>query len=301
LRALNEKKGSLPRVYIHTYMPSLTDLKAELEDIQTLKFISSAFTEASSAKIKKIRAAFETNAEFYRDITKVYHIVQAAAEKLEEEDKKKHTGEYREGTLFAAITSNQRFYGSLNINIMRKFIADAKTANPVLLVVGATGRDYLASTRFPKKYEIQLFEKDTPSKKEVMTFMEYVKPYKTVMLYYPRFRSLMSQDVGVMDIALREEHGELAKDDESQTLFEPEVSQMLNFFETSVRSVLFFRVMLEVDLARTAARLMTMSAAEQNANELEKEKHSQLLKVTNSYLNARLMETFSGMSKWKGK
>ncbi len=282
-------------------MPSLTDLKAELEDIQTLKFISSAFTEASSAKIKKIRAAFETNTEFYQDITKVYHIVQAAAEKLEAADKKKHEGEYREGTLYAAITSNQRFYGSLNVNIMRKFVKDAQTGSPTLLVVGATGRDYLSSIRFPKKYEVQLFEHDTPKKEEVMTFMEYVKPYKTVMLYYPHFKSLMSQDVGIMDIALREEHGELDKDDEAQTLFEPEVSEMLNFFETSVRSVLFFRVMLEVDLARTAARLMTMSAAEQNANELEKEKHSQLYKVTNSFLNARLMETFSGMSKWKGK
>jgi len=280
-------------------MPSINDLKAELEDIQTLKFISSAFTEASSAKIKKLRAAFEENVEFHRQITHVYHIVQHAAGQLEEADKGKHSGTEREGTLFVAITSNQRFYGSLNINIMRQFVVEAKKVSPEILVVGATGRDFMKSIAFPTKYEVLLFEKDSPNKPEIMTFMARVKKYKTVILYYPKFKTLMHQEVGVLDITQREEHGELSEDSEIHIIFEPELGKMLDFFETTVRAILFFRVMLESDLARTAARLMTMSAAEQNSKEMEKEKHGQLRKVTNSFMNAMLLETFAGRSKWK--
>ena len=63
-------------------MPSINDLKAELEDIQTLKFISSAFTEASSAKIKKLRAAFEENVEFHRQTDQPDSTAAAVSRKL---------------------------------------------------------------------------------------------------------------------------------------------------------------------------------------------------------------------------
>ena len=47
-------------------MATIVDLKEELNEITTLKFISSALTEASSAKLKKIRVLFEKNHEFWK-------------------------------------------------------------------------------------------------------------------------------------------------------------------------------------------------------------------------------------------
>jgi len=73
---------------------------------------------------------------------------------------------------------------------------------------------------------------------------------------------------------------------------------MVEFFERQVRSLLFLRVLLETDLSRTAARLISMSSAEERANEMMKEKKSQLRKVMTSFINRRLLETFAGMSKW---
>jgi F0F1-type ATP synthase gamma subunit len=57
--------------------------------------------------------------------------------------------------------------------------------------------------------------------------------------------------------------------------------------------------MLEADLSRTAARLITMSSAEERSTALIKSKKTELHKIQASIANAKLLETFSGMSKWE--
>ena len=83
--------------------------------------------------------------------------------------------------------------------------------------------------------------------------------------------------------------------EEINILFEPEYSEILGFFQTQVRSLLFLRVMLETDLARTAARLITMSGAEERASDVIKQKRSQLRKMQASIINTKLLETFNAM------
>ena len=74
---------------------------------------------------------------------------------------------------------------------------------------------------------------------------------------------------------------------------------MIKFFDSQVRSILFKRVLLEADLARTAARLLSMSQAEERTDSEIKMKKVALKKVFRSFTNAQLLETFSGIKKWK--
>jgi F0F1-type ATP synthase gamma subunit len=53
--------------------------------------------------------------------------------------------------------------------------------------------------------------------------------------------------------------------------------------------------LLETDLARTAARLITMSGAEERARDIIKQKRSQLRKMQASIINIKLLETFNAM------
>ena len=132
-------------------MPAIKDLKEELNEAVTLQFISETFTEVNALKIKKIRAAFENNRRFYEDITRVYHAVKLNAGKkklleaeLAEKKKRAKKAGTEEKVAYAAITSNSHFYGSLNLNVMRKFHGDTENLKSGSLVVtGQTGTDYL--------------------------------------------------------------------------------------------------------------------------------------------------------------
>ncbi|KKS95860.1 MAG: hypothetical protein UV73_C0013G0005 [Candidatus Gottesmanbacteria bacterium GW2011_GWA2_43_14] len=274
-------------------MPSLTDLKEELDDLNTMKSITSALTESSAGHLKKIRDNFQRNVKLYQEISDLYHLVRISYFKIPAQ-KNTPLPKVQLKTLSVAVTSNQRFYGNINSNIMRLFVEKTRTQNSDLMVVGQTGQSFMKISSFGRNYQSQLFQKDTPSVDECSQFVEKTINYDSILLYYPKFVSLVNQTVGISDItqAAAPEGGEK---EEIKVLFEPDLPKILDFFNHQVRRLLFLRIMLETDLSLTAARLLAMSAAEERSGDLIKEKQSEIRKNTASFINAKLLETFSSL------
>jgi ATP synthase F1 gamma subunit len=280
-------------------MPLITDLKQQLSELVTFKFISSAFTEASAVKLKNIRAEFDRNRSFYEEISKVYHLVKISAIRNKVNLPTSSATGTGSSILSVAVTSNLRFYGALNMNIMQKFVAASEKSNSVLMVIGSTGVDYLKAIGFQKPYEAILFKSDNPAPEEINEFMTKTLKFQQVILYYPKFFSLLSQVVGVVDITYISEPENASEEEFVECIFEPELAKILQFFESQVRALLFMRVMLETELARTAARLMAMSAAEERTDTMIREQKQELARMMRSITNAQLLETFAGISKWR--
>lgn len=287
-------------------MPAIKELKEELSEAVTLQFISETFTEVNALKIKKIRAAFENNRRFYEDITRVYHAVKLNAGKkkiLEAEtaEKKKRIKKTRteEKVAYVAITSNSHFYGTLNLNVMRKFHSDTENLKSGSLVVtGQTGADYLrGDPKFPKFKSI-IFKKDTPGREEILNLLDLTRGFDQVILYYPQFVTIVTQKVAVLDITQSTPPQDIDNEDIIQFIFEPELPKIVEFFETQVRLILLTRAMLESDLSRAAARLSSMSAAEQRAETAVKTKKVQISKAEKSVRNSQLLDTFAGLRNW---
>ena len=133
--------------------------------------------------------------------------------------------------------------------------------------------------------------------KEIYALLDRVKTYERVFLYHPTFISLMAQTPTVTDITYTADQ-KSTEEEERAYIYEPELDQILDFFETHVRFLLFRRSLLEVELARTSARLVAMIEAEQRATNLMTEKKQALTKEQKSLTNARLIETIVGARRW---
>lgn len=277
-------------------MSTIADLKAELEEGTTLNFISSAFTEASAARIGRIRSLFEANRQFYDEISHVYHLVRLSSLGL---DLAKSKESVHAKVLSVAVTSNQRFYGNLNAVIMRSFLEAIGSGQTDNLVIGATGHDYMKAVDYKKPFNKMIFVHDDPTSEETRSFLDTIMPYDAVVVYHPKFVSLVTQTVGTIDITQAMVAGDKTSEDEIHMLFEPESLKILEFFQRQVRALLFLHVMLEANLSRTAARLITMSNAEERSAELIKKKHAEIRKLQASIVNEKLLETFAGMRQWK--
>lgn len=182
---------------------------------------------------------------------------------------------------------------------MRTFVDETAKIKSDLLIVGTTGIDFMKSARTGKPYKTITFSRDNPNLEEIHSFLDNITRYDKVFVYYPKFVTLLSQTVGITDVTQTSEAGAKENQEEINVIFEPEIDKMVEFFERQIRSLLFFRVILETDLSRTAARLISMSAAEERSDELIKEKKSEVRKATTSFINRQLLETFAGMSQWK--
>jgi len=282
-------------------MSVITDNKDQINDLMTFKHISAAFTEAAAVKLKNIRDAFNRNARYYEEINYIYHLVEMNAKRMQMERIKSQI-ERKSARLYIAFTSNQRFFGSINTEIMNTFIKDSEPSEIEKMIIGVTGKAYVRSTGQKFSYKEMDFKKDLPAEDEIAQFLKMTENYDQVRVFYPKFISFLKQEVGVTDItqkiALRDSKKN-EKTKEIHLLFEPELDKMIKFFDTQVRWLLFQRIILESDMARTAARLLTMSQAEERTDFEIKKKKADLRKVIRSFTNAQLLDTFSGIKRWK--
>src|SRR3989344_7616723 len=280
-------------------MPNVKDLKEELSELTTMKFISGAFTEAAAFKLKDIRASFEKNREFYDDLSHIYHLVRVNATSSKLDKAKKETKSLKPPHV--ALTSNKHFYGTLNAAIMTAFVKDVENLDTDILIIGTTGLEFLRGVRFSKPHQDLIFQGDNPSVKEGEIFLKIIQKYDKVIIYYPKYVTLLSQGVGIVDITHTQVLGGKETEDELHIIFEPELAKIIDFFENQVRLMLFRRVLFETDIARTSARMISMSAAEERAEGLIKEKKSQYAKAMSNLANLKLLDTFTGLSKWGKK
>lgn len=282
-------------------MSKITDIKEQINDLTTFKHISTAFLEAAAVKLRNIRKAFERNDRFYESMIYIYHLVEINAGKEKVANKKSAPAGIRQLTV--AMTSNQRFFGTVNNEIMAKVLAFSIQRHTELMIIGTTGESYLRALNYNKPYQSITFLQDIPNQKESEVFLTTISPFDSVTIFYPKFISFLKQEAGSIEItskipSLDAAHKDQLKD-EINLIFEPELSKMVRFFESEVRMILFKRVLLETDLARTAARLLSMSQAEERSDYEIRLKKLELRKVSRSFTNAQLLETFSGIKKWK--
>lgn len=280
-------------------MAVLEQLKSELANLRALEVVTGAFGDISAIKIQSLRQAFDQNSLFYEQISQLYHSVSISAIMNKYiQDSKKHKNNYQTKTLRIALTSNQRFYGTINRDIMDCFFEESSSIHEDRLIIGLTGKDLATGRTNTPPYNILIFQDDNPPKVEIDSLLNLCKPYPRVFVYYPRFVNMLTQKVDRVDIAYSP--SELGVHYQPiKFIFEPELPKILDFFEQHIRTLLFNRVMLETQLARTATRLLAMDIAERNAHDLGTAARATMRRAKQSIINRRLLETSQSFKKVK--
>ncbi len=272
--------------------------KSELEDLKTIRFVVSALFDISVEKLGHLRAEFQKNQRFYIDISSLYSDIKRSA-RSRGDLPKKTTNVVRR--VFVALTSNTRFYGSINADVMRSFIKQSRSAKDTdTLVIGNTGKSFLEdmSDKLPNIKTFSFVE-DRPTKAEIHKFLNQIEAYDEVHVFYPSFVSIFAQKIEQTDITHTASEVESEETELVEYIFEPELSQVLGFFETRIRYLLFGRVVLESELARTAARLFSINRSQDRADKQIKRIRRDIQKNIDTFNDLRLLESFAAISKWK--
>ncbi len=283
-------------------MSTIEDVKKEeLEELETIRFITGALFEVSAENISRLRSSFEKNRLFYTDISELYHLVKQSA-LLRGDIKNNETATKVQG-ISVAFTSNSRFYGSINSDVMETFLEHVRVTKRDCVVIGNTGKVFMSNYPEEKdRVSYFSFEGDRPTVKEMRQFLKTVSEYGQVYVFHPSFVNVFTQNVSVLDITHTPQINENIVGDDIEKIdyiFEPELPKILHFFETRVRYLLFQRAMLESELARTASRLIAMSVAEEKANESLRHVRDELRRGVESFNSMRLLESFSAIKKWR--
>jgi ATP synthase F1 gamma subunit len=275
-------------------MSIVKELTRELSEYQAAQRTAGALEDISGLRVQNIRRQFDKNRAFFEEIRALYGVVQSHAKKRDIETLEKPK---RPKTLFVAITSNKRFYGALIRDIvaelMRRLVQEADASS---VIIGRVGWQYLEQAGATKRTRQIVLNDDTPTTAEFQELLKLFEGYNRIWMLYPKFINPFKQDVGIEDIT------QSPQTEVPQTnvgyIFEPEIPALLSFFDTQVRRVLFNRVLLEAELARTSARFMRMEEAGERTHTLLGQTSQRLRREEAALSNMELLETFAGFSKW---
>ena len=271
-------------------MQTLAQINQSLDESTSLKYIAQAYGEIAAVKLQKIRSGIEKNRVFFQDVTGVYRAVRVAAAKrnIELKNAKKR------GTVSIIITSNHRFYGTLEEQLIKYFIVNTTKFRTDRVVIGKTALEFLNTMHYSHPYQDMIFKEDLPDISELRNLITNLMDYEQILVYYSRMQSVMLQEPHVVDILQQPpEHYQETTGRGLEYIFEPELDKVLNFFNGQIATLLFEQTFLESELARTAARLISMNQAQDNADSLIKEQKISLNQAKRSLDNTRLLNTIA--------
>lgn len=273
------------------------EIKAQIEEAQSLKQITQAFTQISSSKLKRIRAGVERNRDFFKDLSYIYGLINIIRTRRKIPQPAKNGR-----TLSIMLTSNERFYGRVTGDLIEFFLIQISKIRCEKLVIGKSGVESLKSLNYALKYSPFIMHSDFPSNEEFLKLSGVVAQYSKVLVFYSSFESVLVQTPIIADITLSEAEvnkqsqvSEKAVSQYNNFIIEPEIQTIANFFDSQIKILLLESAFLESELARTASRLITMDSAQNEAEKYLSVQQLALLSAQRSIQNARILETIAAM------
>lgn len=273
---------------------TIRDYNKLIEEGVSLKQIAQAYGEIASIKIRKIRSEVERNRAFFNEISTVYKIVkqQAAAKKIAITKPKK--------TLSIILTSNYRFYGNIDSQVIRHFMINTAKITTDRLVIGKTGLEYLKAVRYFNTFAHVELTKDLPAAEDLNTLSPSIKNYNQVLVFYPQLITLLTQKPVIADITEMPQTSKPQGQTDQETtgsyvIFEPELEKIVQFFDNQIILLLLEQTFFEAELARTASRLLAMDQAQVEANNFIKEQKTTKAHLIRAIENVKLLENISAL------
>lgn len=274
---------------------TIKEIEQILEEGDSLKQIAQAYSEIANLKIKRIRVEVERNRLFFQEISKVYGLVKRLAIKrrvIVAKPKK---------MISIIITSNYRFYGKINSDLIDYFTLNTKNLDTDRIILGKAAVDHFKSHPvFPNASTVML-KGDQPNAAELIQLVNLIKDYSQVLVFFSKLKSLLVQEPTAVDITATSAINDgLSPEEEKKMdmsfIFEPELSKTLNFFDSQILTLLLEETFLESELARTASRFISMDQAESEANKFITEYIKLKAYAKRNVVNNQLLENFAAIA-----
>lgn len=282
-----------------------------------MKTISQAYSEIANLKIKKIRADAERNRIFFAEIGSVYSLIKdlAVRQKITIKKPKK--------TVSMVLTSNYRFYGSINSDLLDYYTQSTQKIETDRIYLGKAAIEYFRATHLegeemqlhlPGEVKEVLLKSDQPDADELLALTNLLSDYNQVLVFYSKMKSLLVQQPTAIDITAsatshlegekmrlhlpggeNKQNFKFTAKQQTRFIFEPELPKILEFFDSQIITLLLEGAFLESELSRTASRFISMDQAETQANKFIKEYQTLKAYTKRNMDNNTILENFAAM------
>jgi F-type H+-transporting ATPase subunit gamma len=273
------------------------EIQNEAEGMRTLADLTDVFEGIASMHIAQIKNQVVQSQGFFDRLWQMYTQVRAGSSFAFG----RHTWNEKviDKELFIAITAEGGFSGDIDQKLIHWMLKSYDKEKNDIVVIGHHGAIQLAQRGISFKKYFKLPSKDQNI--NVSPIIKEVQNYKSTMVFYQTYVSLMVQDVKKISLstAVEEEGKDVTKSpdiiNEATYIFEPSSFAVVDHLERSMMNIALSQVILESKLAQYASRFQAMSAARKRANDSVDDLRLMYNRAKRAIKDERLKEIINGL------
>ncbi len=287
------------------------NINLDLEMVRTIKMLAQSYEEISVIKIQKVRDSVLATHNFLAKLSEVFFDVKSSYKDEIEKmllKSKKHKNvslpslmnRNKQGRVAVFLSSNSKLYGTIINNVFDLFWQDITKNDGEYIVVGKYGKELMEGHDHKVKYTYFDLPDNLTTIEQLKELANYLTKFEKVDVYYGKFENMINQIPVFINIS-GEQLLETTAQVEHKTYFgfEPNLEDVLTFFENQVFSSLLSQTVHEAELARYASRVREMEGALVNINIAETNLNIKARKYKLSNDNRKLIENLAGISLWE--
>lgn len=290
-------------------MQSKIGLIQEEEVIKTFKLLATAYEEISVVKMQRVRSSVLSTRKFLEMLSEIFFDVKVNYKREITQllaQNKKGVGTSSLSTLnkngktvSVLLSSNTKLYGDIIKRVYTLFIDTATKTDTDIVIIGRVGREYFEQGKHSQKYIYFDMPDNNVTFADIEPIIKILLLYERVNVYYGRFANVITQVPTVTNVSGEEAMNiEVETEKKIKFMFEPNLIEILNFFEGQVFESLFKQTADEAELARLASRIRAMETALGTIEETEGSLRNFIRKNTRLLKGKKQIEALSGISLW---
>lgn len=291
-------------------MQRIKDLNDEITFYNSFDSLLKTYEEIAILKMRRNRASVINARKFMDDLYPLFEKVREIyGQKISLATQQESIDEDFEMVSFSTIsrnnkdldiilTPNDRLVGDIASKTCAKFF-EKHNKNNDILVIGKLGKKIISSSGLSGRF----FYVDLPEhsdEEEFYKIIDYVSNYSGIRIFYSKFISFISQE-SVGDYLLDKDvitGSSMKGEDLDEYIFEPDIDQVLNFFEIEIFFSLFKLKVFETELAKLGSRVNAMERASASIETESKKTLNRRLVLEKNLSNQKQLEKLSGFALW---
>ncbi len=292
-------------------MATLKQLIDELSFTHHLGTLVEVTQDTAVSRMQEIRATVLATRQYMESLIVLFEELRAA--KTEEvahilEQKIAYTlsaaqpSSNQERFVTVLFTSSGRFAGGISNKVIEQFLAQLPQMNSDVVVVGEKGKEVVPNitTKRPVQYfDINI---DNPDLEQVDALLAYLRQYASISVFTGKFENLVSQVPAAYNITGHEvlrTTQQPQNREETEYLFEPEVKEIVDFFDAQVTASLFDKTVAESKLASLGSRIMALEAARTNISDQAQALSRRARRLKKKQSRRKQFNRLSGSTLWR--
>jgi len=277
-------------------MSRLQEVAQQQATMSTIVNLTSVFEGLASMRISQTKNQVLQSQQFFNELWQMY--LQIRVDNLFRFGRTR-ADRIIEKQLFIVVTAEGGFSGDIDQKLISLMLKDFDPAKQDIIVIGHHGAMQLiqAGVSFKKYFALPSRDKNI----NVQPLIKEVRNYKSTMVYYQTYVSLMFQDVKRIELnAAVQEKGKRVTEgedviSEATYIFEPSSFEVMAHLERSMMEIALSQVILDSKLAQYASRFRAMSMANDKADEWYGELTSKYNRTKRRTQDERLKEITNGL------